>query len=298
MKKSLLVPLVICLGALGFGGLRASVNQTRATTAAMAGELQARTGQLAEARKLSATLRGEVEAKKNNLRSAARHPNLTPELLKLLEGDFTAGSPAAWAELRRELGLGWNTSPDYVLVNKRVLKNVSYEKFMDAARVSDVLCDLLSLSAPEKPALESALKQAKDNWPALQFQRGDPSGDILAQYTVTQPGADAELSVSNTFVTGLAAAIGPERADLLLPWGWNEFKSQLGTSQAGTLTLRRTVIDGQPDVEWEMKMADQTYSEPVRYAHYPSGWFLTYFPGGWETLAKRESFSLPARFGK
>lgn len=299
MKKLLLISVIACVAAVWFAGLQAAVSRNRAATASATGRLDVATAQLAEARKASVILRGEVEAKKNHLRLANRHPNITPDLLKLLEGNFADGSPAAWAQLRRELSLGWNASPDYVLVHKRILKDVTYDKFWNASEATDTACNLLSLSPKEKSALNAALKQLRDNWQGSTLTRTEPSGDIVAQYTLSAPDAAAMQSLSNNFTTSLAGAIGRERVDLLLPWGWNEFKGQLGTSEPWTLTIRQVVADGQPDLVCEMQIAgSQPYNEPVRYAHYPGGSFLTFFPGGWDTLAQREGFQLPPAFHK
>ena len=62
------------------------------------------------------------------------------------------------------------------------------------------------------------------------------------------------------------------------------------------MTIRRSVTDGEPDLVCEMNRGGRVDSMAVRYAHYPSGWFLKVFPGGWETLARREGFELPRSF--
>ena len=92
--------------------------------------------------------------------------------------------------------------------------------------------------------------------------------------------------------------LGAKRTDLLLPHAWREFRSGLGPTETETLTVRRATQDGEPDLVWEMKRNGSTWTtvDPVRYAHYPSSWFLSLFPGGWKTLADREGFALPARF--
>jgi len=47
-----------------------------------------------------------------------------------------------------------------------------------------------------------------------------------------------------------------------------------------------------------MKRGNDVSTSPVRYANYPSSWFLAMFPGGWQTLADREGFTLPPPFKK
>ena len=96
----------------------------------------------------------------------------------------------------------------------------------------------------------------------------------------------------------VAAAVGQERADMLLPDAWRELRSGLAPAKPETMTIRRAMVDGEPDLICEMKRGDilSDSTSPVRYAHYPSAWFLTLFPGGWKALAEREGFELPQSF--
>jgi len=118
--------------------------------------------------------------------------------------------------------------------------------------------------------------------------------------TVQPPDPAVQVSVSNQFATSLIRAVGPERAELLLPGvpgAWSELKSHLWPTQTQTMTVRQIVSNGEPDLIYEMAEGGKVvFTEPVRYAHYPSSWFLTLFPGGWRTLAQREHFELPQSF--
>ena len=114
-----------------------------------------------------------------------RHRYISPELLLLLEGDSSKAHPAAWAELRQQLGIGWDSSPDYVLVSKRVLKGLEYQRLSLSAAPRTGHAGLLALSPDEQSALKSVLQHARDAaW--LRLQRTEPSGDIVAQYTVSR----------------------------------------------------------------------------------------------------------------
>jgi hypothetical protein len=137
MNKLLLVFLAACAGALVFGSLRRDAAQTRAATALKSQEWQSGTNQLAATQKLIAGLRGEVLDERQRLRVATRHRGISPELLLLLEGDSSKGHSAAWAELRQQLGIGWDSSPDYVLVSKHVLKQLDYPQLLSGLRASD-----------------------------------------------------------------------------------------------------------------------------------------------------------------
>jgi len=297
MNKIMLVLLAVCAGAFGFGGLHEAAIQTQMANDARIGEWQAGTNRLAKTKETAAALRREVMEKKNRLYGAMRYPNISPELLKLLEGDASKGHGAAWAELRQQLGIGWNSSPDYVLVGKQVLKQLDYKKFYSAATVTDTACNLLALSPEEQSALESALKRTREQ-AQMQIERTEPRGDIVAQYTISAPDPVSNQNLSNYFAVEIAGAVGAERASLLLPGAWPEIRGELEANydQAETMTIRQTMVNGEPDLVCEMQRGNNVSTSPVRYAHYPSSWFLATFPGGWQDLARREGFELPPRF--
>jgi hypothetical protein len=302
MKKLFLILVVICVAAFVFGKLRRYVRQTQVVTATQAGELDALTRRMAEDQKTNVGLRNELTAKKNHLRLVARHPEITPELLNLIEGNFANGSPGAWAQLRQELGLGWNESPDYLLVRKQALKNLDYVMFYSGTTPTPTAMDLLGLSSEEKSSLTSALRSLRDGWEGNSLKRTEPHGDIVAQYTLTPPDAAAEQSLSNNFTAALVSAVGQERADLMQREAWSNFRRDLGPTESETLTIRQTTVNGEPDLTWQIQRGPDGSgggaSQPVRYAMYPSSWFLTCFPGGWDTLAQREGLQLPAAFRK
>ncbi len=297
MNRLLLLFFAVCAGAFGFSALRRAAEQQRAVIAATERQSEAVTNGLADAQQVLSALRREVTDKKNRLRESQRHPQISAHMLRLLEGDLSRGNLDAWAELRQQLGLGWDSSPDYVLVSKRALKQLDYRRLLSGLRASDTASDLLALSSTEQLSLRSILDRAREGqW--LRMERTEPSGDIVAQYTVPPPDPAFEQSQSNMFVTGIANTLGPERADLFSANAWREFKSELAPAHAETLTLRRSLVGGEPDLTWEMRRGSQVSTDPVRYAHYPSQWFLTLFPGGWKTLAEREGFDLPPNFQK
>jgi len=235
----------------------------------------------------------EVIDKKNRLLQAGPHGDITPELLQLLES--AAGSLVAWTELREQLEIGWDSSPDYVLVNKRVLKRLDYKRLDSDVRASDTACNLLAISPDEQSALRTILYRVREGqW--LRVERAEPAGDIVAQYTAWAPDPTFEQGQSNLFVTQLTALLGPERGGLLVPGAWREFKYEVAPREAETLSIRRTSVDGVPDLIWEMHYGGRVATSPIRFANYPSRWFLKVFPGGWQTLADREGFELPEKF--
>jgi hypothetical protein len=300
MNKLLLIFVALCAGAIGFGQLRRAAEPILTAGDAREQERESAANEMAKTRESVAALRDEVSNKRKRLRAAGRHPEISPALLQLLETDFAKGDAAAWAELRQQLDIGWDSSPDYVLVSKRVLQQLQYKRLLSGVRPSDLSCDILALSPGEQSAIRSALEQAR---PAalLTVARTAPSGDIVAQYTAQPPDPVLLQNVSNNFAAGLVDAIGPERAALLLPGvpgAWSELKSELWTDETQTLTIRQIVTDGEPDLVWEMTKNGTVLTNSVRYGGIPgvSFPFFTLFPGGWQTLAQEEGFQLPPRF--
>jgi hypothetical protein len=62
------------------------------------------------------------------------------------------------------------------------------------------------------------------------------------------------------------------------------------------MTIRRAPAEGEPKFTCEIREGNSSRTSDVRYAHYPSLWFLALFPGGWEAIAQREGFTLPKDF--
>jgi len=298
MNKFLLASLVVLLAVMGVSALRRDTHVRRTATLRENIQWQAGTNAMADAQATVETLRGEVRDKKNQLKDAMNHAEISPELLRLLDGDLSKGNLAAWAELRRQVGIGWDASPDYVLVSKAALKDLEYERLVYRKRASDVTSDLLGLAPDEKAALAAAVQRVRGA-PWGEVQRTEPNGDIVAQYTVQPPDAESMQNTSNRFAADIAAAVGQERADLFFPHAWRELSADLAPQEAQTMTIRRTVTDGEPDLVCEILQNGKVSVSPVRYAHipmYPSGWFINMFPGLWQDLAKRENFELPAKF--
>src|SRR3569833_324705 len=90
------------------------------------------------------------------------HPEISPVWLRLLQWDLTVGILAAWAELRRQLGIGWDASPDYVIVSKSALKQLQYNRLSNERRPADITSDLLGLSPAEQSAMALANKRVRE----------------------------------------------------------------------------------------------------------------------------------------
>ncbi len=284
-------------GVISFSSFQSAAKRTRAATVIDREQLAVATNRLAQVRAKVSSVREALRAKQNRLGQFARHPYISPELVQLLKGNFSKATPAAWAELRQQLGIGWDASPDYVLVSKSVLKQVQYSRLTSGKHLTDTACHILGISPEQESAVDSVFRHGRDEWPGVSLKRTQPSGDIVAEYTAVAPAPAFVQSLSNSVAAGIVKAIGPERANLLLPDAWREFRGTLLPTATETMTVRRTEVGGQPDLVFEMSRDGKVYfSSPVRYAHLPSGWFLARFPGGWAELARTEGFNLPKRY--
>jgi hypothetical protein len=319
MSKILLLFLAVCAGTVGFRAFHRAAAHTRASAAAMESERRLRTNRLATAQAAAVAERREVARRQDLLRQAVRRPDLSPELVTFLVG---GAQPAAAprprglqeallaeaeaqrlksqlsAELRQALGIGWDSSPDYLLIRKDALKQLDFQRLDAMAGLAPATCDLLALSPDEQAALQSALDRAKEAvW--ARVQRTEPSGDVVAQYTFPALDSAFAQSLSNSFSADVDSAIAPERTDLFLHGGWNELKWDLNApGETQTLTIRKTVVDGEPDLVCDVNTGGNVQSSPVRYARYPFGPDILLFfqPLGWDTLAQQAGFTLPPRF--
>jgi hypothetical protein len=289
--------VTVALAAVAIFELRRETRSIRAVTLREEGQWRAGTNNCAQNEAAAEAVRAEVAKKKDRLKELASHQQISAELLALLEdqGDAAKGHLGAWAELRGQLGIGWDASPDYVLVSKSAIGHLEFKTLVDDRRVTDIASDLLGLSPAEQSALASAVQRVREGqW--LRVQRAEPSGDVLAQYTTIAPRPDFMMGFSNSFAGDVIGVLGRERADMLIPQAWRTLINELAPRQSETMTIRRSVVDGEPDLVCEMRRGSQISDSPVRYAIYPSMWFLQTFPGGWQELARRENFELPAKF--
>lgn len=297
MNKLLLIFVTVCAGSTGFTLLHRDEARAKATVAGFVKTLDSASNDLSSTQETVSALQAEVQAKQERLREARQYPNISPEMLAILEGKKGGGNSKGWAELRQQLGIGWDSSPDYVLVNKQVIKDVWYNKLLGDGKLSDDSVSLLGLSPEEQTAVKAALAQAREGqW--LNVTSTSPGGDIVAQLTISPPDPSFEAGQSNAFSEAISLAIGPERAKLFLPDAWREFSSSFAPREPETMTIRQTEINGQPDLVCEEMRGSNVSTMPVRYARYPAFPVLKLYPGGWQELAQAFNFSLPPSFKK
>lgn len=292
--------LFIALSILGAGALSTvsavrSARHAQEMGSSQRAQWQAASNHVNKLNETLLSLRNEVAEKKKQLTSS--HRRSRPELLKLLEARTPDQAFAVRAELREQLGLRWDNSPDYVLVSKSVLKKIGLESLGFDGKVTDEAAAILAISPEERSQIDATVKQlTADSATRImgRMQRIDPAGDIVAHYSIT-PDPTLENAVSNLFSVRIAGVLGAERGELFVEPGWRALKASFPVTdqEPETLTIRRAVVNGQPELSWHAVQGTSRRSGPIRYGHYPTRWFLKLFPGGWKDLAEREGFELP-----
>ncbi len=295
MSKLLLAVLILSAGAIGATVAHRQSDQAQSKRASIEAARDGATNELTGLTTTLNSLRAEVAEKRSRLAQLSPNSRLDADLLQLIETG--TGNAAAWSRLRDQLGIGWDNSADYVLVSKRVLKDLNYQRILSGRRATDTACSVLGISAAEQSGIRTALEHAcTAEW--SQVQRTEPSGDVVAQYTIRPPDGTLELGISNAFSAEITSVLGSERAALFARDAWRELRRDLAPAgpDPAILTVRRSGSDGEPTLVYDLREGGSTQTREVQYAHYPSGWFLTLFPKGWQSLAEREGFELPANF--
>lgn len=300
MNRLILLFLALGTGTTGYAVWNGAARQSRANIQSLARQQLAATNDLACAQDTLAALRTEVRSKQDQLRAASRHADFSPEMMAILNGDNKRGQLKGWADLRQALSLGWDASPDYVLVNKQAIKDVWFNKLWSDGKLSSDSIQLLNLTSDEQTAVKAVFDQVRAAGQWLNVKNTTPVGDsaIAAQLTLVPPDPDFQTAQSNAFTAGITAAIGAERAELFLKDAWREFSNNLSPQQPEVMTLRWVQNDGQPDLICEESSGGKNVSTmPVRYAHYPAFPLLKLFPhGGWQEMAQSMNFQLPPSF--
>src|SRR5215469_12754684 len=300
MNRLVLALFFLSSGAFGEWLLHHGTVDSKATKALQYQRLQDVNERLKGLNVAATQARDEVVHKRIKVSEAANAPSFSPELLELLTGNALSNSPrrdsAAWRELRDRLGIDWNSSDEFVLVSKSVVSQFSFPHLYAVERPTDTADSVFALSPQEQSSISDILEQARQAM-ILRVQRNDPQGDEVAKYTIQSDPILLE-SISNQFSAQITAVLGTERSDLFLTRAWRELKSDLMPEgyKPVVMTIRQSRVGGEPKLTWELAQGSTITSGDVRYAYYPSSWFLTLFPGGWAPIAAREGFELPESF--
>jgi hypothetical protein len=296
MNKLLLAISVLGAGVVTFGALHQATLRAEAARSSHEIELKAVNSHLVQLDETTIAMREELAAQKQRLREASSRRTDATESSKRLNQKMS-GMTAT--QLREELGLGWNSSPDYVLVRKDVLKKINLGPLDYTARVTEVARGILAISKEERSQIATAVQQATAEVLPL-ARRIEPAGDLVAQYLILPEDPMLVQSISNNFAANITTILGNERSDLFLHHGWAQLKSTLPLvgSEPTTMSIRRSGADGEEKFSCEVKQGTTSSVMDVRYTHVPARWFSLLFPGGWREVAAREGFELPKDFEK
>jgi len=208
-------------------------------------------------------------------------------------------SPVQSEALLAELGFNWNSTGNYLVVSKNTLRDVHLGGMKDA-KLSDVMCDVLAITPEERSAVEGLTQQIDADyktWAGSHSKREEPSGDVVAKYTLSADPAFSQ-TLRNAFTSGVVAALGGERGELLESYAgtWMSDHGMLNTEPA-TMTVKRHLMGNEPSLNWELSQGNSSMFTSVSPWQFPEA-FRPIFPGGWPDVAAREGFELPKEFKK
>lgn len=212
---------------------------------------------------------------------------------------FARLSPAESEALLAELGFNWTSTGDYIIVSKDTLRAITLGGIR-ANKLNQTACDVLAITPDERATLEAAIQSLNDDyqaWAQAHTRRGEPSGNIVAQYTLSADN-DFSLSLSNRFASAVTSTLGEQRGSLLMQYSssWMEQVGMNGGDDT-VLTVRRQHGGDEPAYGYEVKQGGGINSSVIAPHQGFPGAFRPLFPNGWTDLAQREGFPLPQAFG-
>jgi hypothetical protein len=296
MKRLMTALLIVGIGSSIACALRRTVVRLRFESSSIAQSLATQTLLVNQARLQVTNLEERIHDLKE--KSESKPPPGGPEdndSLLALTG-LSQLTPAQRERLLAALGFNWNTTGDYLIVSKDTLKSIN-PTALNGFRLRDVACKVLAITPEERSSIEGMTQRLSEDykaWASAHGQRQEPSGDIVAQYTLPAD-ADFNLALSNSFTTGIVTTLGNERGELLLHYA-QSWLGELSTDSERSITLKRFVSGTEPHLGYELKTAYSTStSEVSRQQPFPEA-FAGLFPNGWRDLAQREGFELPKDF--
>jgi len=298
-----IVLFVFATGASVFCGLRSATKTDRGEAAVQAEALLTHTQSFARTLIERTELDEHVRELKQRLAATAtnfaqrRADALVPRSGHIL-------TPTQREVLLAEFGFNWNSTGDYLVVSKQTLRSISLDG-VKGNKLAKVVCDVLAIRPEERATIEATMQQVAagyKSWAESHVQREEPSGDVVAQYTMP---AEAKISqsLSNNYVNGILTTLGKERGDLMEDYS-RDWMVALGMNRAGsssgdtTIIVKRYQAGDEMRLGFELRQAGGTMSTDVSpWQPFPEA-FKPLFPGGWKDLAAREGFELPKDFQK
>jgi hypothetical protein len=294
MNKILLTFTILGAGAAGFltacqstTQLQQEANATRATwlaqTELVASAESDRTGLIQNLHELKEPLTQPQAVAENPLWSVLqtnRAGQLTPELRE---------------RLLEELGFNWQSSEGFIVVSKEALREIQINAIREG-KLTENAATVLAMTQGERGQVEAAMQQVHTDykdWALSHIERSEPKDDVVAQYSLP---ADTTMSISNNFATGVIAALGRERAELILLSARNWMSGIIGfPEKPTTMIIKRYLAGNEQRLKFQIQDAygkNGAGEDLSRRPRFPTD-FLPIFPNGWADVAKREGFEMP-----
>lgn len=310
MKRLFLVLLILAMGTTVFCGFRNATSDLQRVVAHRETALKAKSEVTTHMRLERDQLIQRVHEAKRQL--ASRSSRVAPDQLasEILSDHGWRNLSAEQAEqLLAELGFDWNTTGEFLMVSKKSLGGISLGGF-EGAKLTDTARAVLAITPEEQGRIETLTQQLsaeRSEWVKTHAQREEPSGDVVAKYSLP---VDTNLSQirSNTFTDGIFATLGNERGELLrsYAYSWMRDAGMLDSAPSKdrdatentALTVTRYKSGDELQINFTIKQAGSTMTTTASpWQPFPQA-FKPLFPGGWTDLAAREGFELPKAFQK
>lgn len=302
--KRLLIALAIFAAAAGiFCSLKAATEKLRIETRAGQDAWQLQTQKIAQISIEHTQLERHLEDLNQQV-AAAREADPGRTAGGSVPKPGAKLSPKEREKLLAELGLNWNSTGDYVVVSKETLRDIRLSA-VRKNKLTGVAGDVLAMTPDERASINATLQSVAADfqaWAQAHVQSGEPSGDVLAKYTLP---ADPQFmqSLSNTYVSGVFNTLGQERGELMEGYS-SQWMSEVGLSDTGTsqdpitLTVKRYQSDDQSRLGYEFSYGGGSMSADVSPWQAVPEPFQSLFPGGWADIAKQAGFALPKEFNR
>ncbi len=315
MKRALLALFVFAAGAASYFHSRQRADEIQKELAAQAATLveltQKATRLQTEQQELSAHM-----AETKNLFSALPLPAPADALArKILGGATWKNLSAAESErLLAELGFNWNSSGEFLFLNKSSVEKISFAG-LKGTQLSQAALEILAISPAEKESIESMARRLTDAqaaWMKEHLTRTEPHGEVVAEYSLP-PDADFSAQQLADFTNTLATALDPQRAQWLQDHagGWmmdfglrqeaNLSKvspnllalamKNLPEAEPTRLTITSRTSGGTTYLDYTLQDSGSTISLRP-WQPFPQA-FRAAFPGGWPDVFAHENIPLP-----
>ncbi|MBI3850384.1 MAG: hypothetical protein HY298_08860 [Verrucomicrobia bacterium] len=304
MNKILLALTFLAAGAGAFHSASQHVTQLQQKVRAANESWQIHTQQFAAARSEQAALTERVRELRQT--PTQSQPVSKTELWSALQTNRADHLPA---ELRQrvlaELGFEWRTSPDYIIVSKQAVRELQMAAVRDG-QLSEAAAAVLALTPEERGQVEAAIQRVKTDfkdWVSAHMERSEPKDDVVAHYTLPEDPATSQ-SISNGFGSALSAALGRERAEVILASARDWMVNSIGlydcARQPQVVTVKRNGVGTEQRLKFQIEN-DNGRGVTVSYDlpsepqwNFPRA-FRPLFPNGWADVAQREGFELPEK---